>query len=97
MKNNPQTELEVVLEYLNSLAEYFEKDNLTAKEFEALCYGAIGFAQFNEQIDRIEERLLRGQAQDISRGEYTRFSDPDLDFANEVLNEGYDRQGYPLE
>lgn len=97
MKNNTQTELEIVLEYLNHLAEYFEQDNLTAKEFESLCYGAIGFANFNNSIDRIEERLLRAQAQDISKKEYSRFSDPDLDFANEALNEGFDRNGYPLE
>lgn len=88
MKNTtPQTELEVVLAYLNNLAEYFEQDNLTAKEFEALCYGAIGFAQFNEQIDRIEERLLRAQAQDISRKEYTRFCDPDEDFISEAFDD----------
>lgn len=94
MKNiEPKTKLEVVLDYLNQLAESFEKGKLQQKEFVSLCKGILAFVAEEGSIDRIQEGLLKAQAEDISFREYTRFCDPDDDYP-EPITEGFDSQGY---
>lgn len=84
MRNQTKTEMEIVLEFLNKLAEAFDKGFLINKHFVLQATGVIGFAEFNLSIDRIETRLLLQQVTDISRDEYSRFCDPSEQMPNEV-------------
>lgn len=91
MKNEkPMTDKETILTFLNGLAEYLERKLITPNEFINHCSSAISLGQFLDNIDRIEERLLREQAIDIKNGEYTRFSDPEEFMPPKQKECGYD-------
>lgn len=77
-----KTEVQILVEYLNIIAEHYENKKFNTNCFLNSAGGVIGFAEFNYSIDRFQAKLLQEQAKDIATDEYTRFCDPEI-----VMNE----------